>query len=240
MATSPTRGTAGYIIFEAMVEAGKLGRGASPKSEDYGLWMNRLNSMTAAWMTQGIKLFTWIDQPLNILTGKALYLIGPGAPDVNIPLPLKVTQSYYIDLSGNQRPLSLLAWDDWTRLSNKSQNSAPNSYFVDRQPNVMNFWIWLSPDTFTVANGTVHVVMTRQSIKPSQITDSTGFPPEWELALIWGLADEKCGGAPTDVQTRCQQRASYYREMLENFDVEEGSLQIQPDARGSGGYSRFT
>lgn len=239
MSSSPTRGTAGYIIFESMFEAGKLAKGDEPKSEDYATWLNRLNSMTAQWMTQGIKLFTWEDVELTIVTGKAQYLIGPGAADVNVPLPYKVTQSYYIDLFGNQRPLTQLTWDDWTRLSNKTQVSAPNSYFVDRRPTVMNFWVWLTPDVFTVANGTVHVVLTQQTAQPIQITDKTGFPPEWELGLIWGLADEKCGGSPTDVQVRCQQRATYYKDQLENFDVEEGGVQFQPDARNLYS-SRFT
>lgn len=239
MAGSPTQGTAGYIIFEAMFEAGKLGRGQEPQSEDYAIWLNRLRSMSTHWMTQGIKLFTWTDFSIIITASKAQYLFGPGVTDLNIPLPMKVTQSYYIDLTGNQRPLTLLTWDDWTRLSNKTQNGAPNSYFVDRQPSVMNFWVWLSPDVFTVTNGTIHVVLNNQITQPTQITDKTGFPPEWELGLIWGLADEKCGGAPTDVQTRCQQRAMYYKEQLENFDVEEGGVQIQPDARGTMS-SRFT
>jgi hypothetical protein len=241
MASSPTDGTAGYIIFEAMYEAGKRGKGQDPSPEDYALWMNRLNNMTRTWCTQGLKLFTWQDLTLPLILNKNLYTFKTGG-DVNVPLPLRVRDAYYFYNfpSGDQRPLTPLSWDDWNRLSNKSQSSEPNSYFVDRQPDVLNFWVWLTPDIFTISGGTIHVVVQNQATKALQLTDATGFPPEWTLALIWGLADEKCTGAPSDVQTRCKERAGYYRQILEDFDVEEASTSFQPDARGLYATSRFS
>jgi len=241
VSSSPTDGTAGYIVFEAMYEAGKRSKGASPSSEDYATWMNRLNNMRKLWCTQGLKLFTWQDYPLVLTTSKNLYTMKPGG-DLNIPLPMRVRDAYYLynGLDGNQRPLTPISWDEWNRLSNKNSPSEPNSYFVDRQSDVLNFWIWLTPDVFTSSQGTVHVVIQNQATALTQLTDSTGFPPEWTLALIWGLADEKCTGAPSDVQQRCKERAAYYKELLEAWDVEDASTTFTPDARGLYYNSRFT
>lgn len=241
MSSSPTDGTAGYIIFEAMFEAGKRSKGSNPSPEDYATWMNRLNNMRKMWCTQGLKLFTWQDYALVLSAGKNLYTFSPTG-DVRIPLPKRVIQSYYLynGEDGNQRPLTVLSWDEWNRLSNKNSPSEPNSYFVDRQSTVLNYWIWLTPDVFTSTQGTVHVVLQNEATQLSMLTDTTGFPPEWTLALIWGLADEKCTGSPTDVQSRCKERAAYYREILENWDVEEASTSFQPDSRGQYFASRFT
>src|SRR3954468_748958 len=94
MSSSPTDGTAGYIVFEAMYEAGKRGKGQDPSPEDYALWMNRLNNMTRTWCTQGLKLFTWQDIPLPLVVSKNLYTFKLGG-DVNVPLPMRVRDAYY-------------------------------------------------------------------------------------------------------------------------------------------------
>lgn len=238
MSSSPTFGTAGYIIREAMTEAGKLAKGDDPDPEDIAGWLNRLGDMANLWMTQGIKLFTWQDTTITLVQTVAQYQIGPQAvntpaqPALVQPLPMMIESAYYIDSSFNQRPLYSISWDEWTRLSNRSNLGPPNSYFVDRQATVLNLWLWLSPDAFTASNGTVHAIVRKAATLPLQTTSATGFPPEWSLGLIWGLADEKCKGAPEAVQARCASRAAIYRQMLEEFDIEDTSTYLQPDMRG--------
>mgnify|MGYP003350501246 CR=1 FL=1 len=47
--------------------------------------------------------------------------------------PLRVIEAYYLDSSGIRRPLVVLSWDDYFRLSQVNQVGQINSYFVNKQ-----------------------------------------------------------------------------------------------------------
>lgn len=221
------------IIQYAYVDAGLIPEGELPSSEKIASASNRLNDMINLWGTQGLKLWTYLDQSITLVSGTGSYTLGPGGSIITTK-PLRAIQGYFLDANAGRRPIYPLSWDEWLRLSNVTNTGSISQFFVDKQVAnlVVNFW--LIPDA-TAALGTAHLLIPRQITNFTGLTDTMNFPQEWFLALRWGLADELATGQPETIMNRCQQRAEAYRKALEDWDVEDASVQFQPDQR-SGDY----
>jgi len=225
----PTVNTGAWIIYYAMKDSGLLGKAQDPTTEDYADYLGRLNEMINMWQTQGLKLFLNEDLSVTLTAGTALYTFG-AAGTVAMTKPTRVVDAYYSDANGIRRPLIPMAWVEYIRLSKITQNGAINSYFVDKQADLLKVFLWLVPDT-TAALGTVHLIIQRQVPNFTTTATATMFPPEWAIALRWGLADEICSGQPQPIMDRCERRAKSYREALEDWDVEDAATRFQPDSR---------
>lgn len=212
-----------------MRDAGKLPAGEEPDSDALAENLVRLNDMVNLWQTQGLKLFLLQDISIPLVQGQGLYTVGP-AQGVNMTKPLRGLQAYFLDTNNIRRPLVALAWEQWMRLSQITQEGAISSYFIDKQATYLNVWFWMPPAAAD-ATGTGHILFQTQVTDYVSITDQTAFPQEWFIALRWGLADEICTGMPAAIMQRCQQRAQAYRESLENWDVEDVDTQFAPDQR---------
>lgn len=215
------------IIEQAMFEAKLIQLNQTPSSEEYATYGQRLVDMINLWQTQGLKLWLNHDQSVTLLAGQAKYVFSPSG-DVVMTKPLRVVNGYYLDSSSNRRPLISLAWEEYVRLSNVVNQGAVNSYFVDKQETHLDVYFWLTPDASAVT-GTAHVILQQQVENFTGLYDTMNFPVEWYLALIWGLADEICGGQPPAIMQRCAARAAAYRITLEDWDVEDASTKFAPD-----------
>lgn len=232
--TSPAYfNSAARLIEYAMRDAGLLAKGQQPKSSDYAEHLNRLNDMVNAWQTQGIKLFLLQDISVTPVAGTQTYTMSPTG-NVVMTKPMRVVDAYYLDSANNSRPLTSLAWLDWTRLSNRSTSGATNQYFVDKQPTAVIIKVFPVPDTAT-ATGTFHFITQTQATNFVSITDTSAFPAEWAMALRWGLADEICSGQSVAIMNRCAQRATMYKGILEDWDTEDVPIRFSPNTQGQQG-----
>lgn len=215
------------IIQYAYVDAGLIPEGEFPDSAKIASGMNRLNDLINLWGTQGLKLWTYLDQSITLVAGTGQYLLGPGGTTIAVK-PLRAIQGYYLDQALVRRPIYPLSWNDWLTLSQTTNQGAIAQYFVDKQQTnlVVNFW--LIPDS-TAAQGTAHLLIPRQIQNFTGLTDTMNFPQEWFMGLRWGLADELSVGQPEAIMQRCEQRAQAYRMMLEDWDVEDAPTSFAPD-----------
>jgi len=225
------------IIQFAMWDAKILGRGQEPSSEDFAEYMPRLNELVNYYQTQGLKLWLQQDIAITPIAGQNLYSIGPSGNVVQ-PRPPRILEAYYQDSNFNRRPLIPLSRQEWDYLSTLVQQGAINSYFVDKQQFVTNFWLWLTPDA-TAATGTVHALEQIQVNNSISLTDQMNFPQEWFILLHWGLAEQISQGQPLAIQQVCQSMAQRYQDALEAWDVEDASTMFQPDQRSGFGSNRF-
>ena len=235
--TAPAINTGAWVIYYAMKDAGLLGKGQDPTTEDYDDGLARLNEMVNMWQTQGLKLFLNQDLTITLVAGTSLYSLGP-AGTVSMTRPMRVVDGYYSDRNGIRRPLIPLAWAEYIRLSQVTQSGAVTSYFVDKQQLLLNVRLWLVPDTLA-AQGTVHLITQVQVPNFTTIATVSSFPPEWAIALRWGLADELCSGQPQAIMGRCAARAKSYREALEDWDVEDAATRFQPDSQAGSRATSF-
>lgn len=233
MTVPVTLNTPARCIRLAMQDATLLQSGDDPTGEDYAEYMGRLNDMVNFWQTQGLRLWLNQDVAVPLIAGTALYSFGSA-----MLKPTRVIQGYFEDQNGVRRPLEAMSRDDYTRLSQVTQQGQINSYFVDKQQLTLNVYFWLTPDA-TAALGTAHLIRQEQVTQSVSLNDTMNFPIEWFLALRWGLADELTTGMSTDVQQRCTAKAREYKTALDDWDVEDADTYFQPDQRQFQGMGRF-
>ena len=238
MTTPTSLVTTQRVIRMAYKDAGLVQDGDEPNGEQYADGLLRLYDLINYMQTQGLKLWLQTDQAVTLVAGTATYTLGPSG-DVVMTKPMRVLQAYWLDSSSNRTPLIPLSRDEYTRLSQTTSQGAVNSYFVDKQQTQLSVSVWNVPDT-TAAAGTLHLILQVQATTPVALTDTTGFPQEWALALRWGLADDLATGQPQAILQRCAIKAETYRRALEDWDVEDASTMFAPDSRGQFAAQSFT
>lgn len=227
--TAPADNTPISIITDAMRDSGLLPLGQTPNGEQIVEGCRKLTDLVNLWQTQGLKLWLNVDTAVPLIAGQGTYIFSPTG-DVVMAKPLRVIEAYYLDSTGIRRPLVVLSWDDYIRLSQVNQTGQINSYFVNKKQLELSVFFWLIPDV-VAATGTAHLLLQTQVTNFVSVTETMNFPAEWRIALRWGLADEICSGQPQAIMDRCQQRAMQYRDMLEDWDVEDAPTSFAPDQR---------
>lgn len=218
--------TAQGVIDKAFVDAGRLPRGGTPSSTQYADGLDRLNDVINLIQTEGQRL--WLEEEYQLVApilqvGKQTYSFGVGG-DVSMNRPLRVKYASYAESgTSNFRPLLSYAREEWTRLGNRSGGGSINGYFVDKQADFMMLSLWQVPDA-TSAAGTVALVLHTQASNPASVSLATGFPVEWVMALRWLLAADLATGMPQDIVQRCEQKATYYKSQLDNWDIEDAPV----------------
>lgn len=225
------------IIRDAMGDAGLLMDGADPNSEQFANYGNRLKDVINTWQTQGLKLWTQVDQAVTLIAGQAAYTFKPSG-DVNMVKPLRALQGYYLSSASGKTPIYPISRDEYMTLSTNTEQGAISQFFVDKLRAQLTVYFWLVPDA-TAATGTAHLLLQQQIANFTGLTDTLDFPIEWYMALRWGLADDICTGQPEAIMTRCAVKAAAFRAALEDWDVEDASTRFQPDSRAQYSTSRF-
>jgi hypothetical protein len=235
--TAPADNTPASIIADAYFDAGIIQEGDSPNSEQIASSMRRLTDLINFEQTQGVKLWLNVDTAIPLVSGQGTYVLSPTG-DVVMPKPPRAIQGYYIDSSSIRRPLTVLSWDDYIRLSQITETGAINSFFVNKKATELSVFFWLIPDA-TAATGVAHLLLQTQVTNFISCTETMNFPAEWRIFLHWALADELSTGQPQAIMDRCQQRAERYREALENWDVEDAPTRFTPDTQQRQGFGSF-
>lgn len=235
--TAPSDNTPASIIEDAYFDAGIIQEGQSPNSEQLVSGMRRMTDIINFEQTQGLKLWLNVDTPVTLTAGVGTYTFGLTGTVV-MPKPPRAVQAYYRDATGIRRPLIVLSWEEYIRLSQINQTGAINSFFVDKQQSVLSVFFWLIPDA-TAATGTAHLLLQTQVTNPINVTENMNFPLEWRMFLHWALADALATGQPQAIMDRCQQRCERYRTALEDWDVEDAPTRITPDQRMSQHSGKF-
>jgi hypothetical protein len=228
--------TADRVIRLAMKDAGLLEEGNDPSPENYADYITRLNDIINYCQTDGLKLWLNSQVVIALATGVGTYTFGP-AGAITIGREMRILEGLYTDQNANSRPLIPMSWQEYRALSNPTQQGSINAYFVDKQQLNTVVKLWMVPDA-TAAVGTCNFLVQRPVTNLINLTDTMEFPQEWFIYLRWALADDICVGQPTVIVNRCAEKAMYYKEKLEAWDVEDPSTVFKPSSQG-GYQSRF-
>lgn len=227
--TAPNDNTPISIIGDAYFDAGLTQEGQAPNSEQIVTGMRKLTDLVNLMQTQGLKLWLNADTPVPLVAGQGTYTFSPSG-SVIMAKPPRVVEAWYEDINHIRRPLIPLSWNDYSRLSQIVQTGQINSYFVNKKQTELSVFFWLIPDS-NAATGQAHLLLQNQVTNFINVTETMNFPIEWRIALRWGLADELATGQPQAIMDRCQQRAIAYRQVLEDWDVEDAPTRFTPDSR---------
>lgn len=241
--TFPLMNTPYRIIKNALFDAGLLGRGRDPNSDQLAEHLPRLQDMVNRFQTKGIKL--WLEQDFllqapTLQAGLGLYTFGPASASANVVMvkPTRIKECYFQDISTELRPLIPISRNEWNLLGTHTTQGEISQYYVDKQQLTLNLYPWLVPDA-EAAQGIIHVILQNQVTSPINLVDTMNFPQEWFDTLEWGLADMICTGQPQAVIDRCAKNADKFLTTLEDWDVEDTSIFIQPDPRSQYVGQRF-
>jgi hypothetical protein len=228
---NPQPQTCYQIIQDAMVDAGLLGQGDEPNSEDLAEHMRRLNKYVTFLQTKGLKLFVQEDYAFNPTAGQNLYTFGPNGTQV-MNKPRRIIEAYYTDNNAVRRPLiGPIGRQEWDTYSTITTQGTVTSFYIDKQLLTLNLYLWLTPDA-QAATGQVHVIIDNQIGNFLQVTDQMAFPPEWALCLEWGLAYQISTGQPPSIVQVCRDNWQYFQTELDDWDVEDAGTRFEPDQRG--------
>lgn len=241
--TTPSDNTAYPVVTDAYRDAGLLQRGDNLNPEQLAEGMRRLRDLINFWQTQGLKLWVNEDIPVTLIEGQAAYTFKPGGT-VDMTKPLRVLEAYYLTSADEvRRELTVMSLRDYWQLGQAgtltANRGAVTQYLVEKQATQLKVTLWLTPDAEEVANGDVHLLMQTQITNPAALTETMNFPPEWRIALRWGLADDLSTGQPQAIMDRCSQKAEIFRNALENWDVEDAPTSFAPDPRAGNERSSF-
>ena len=220
------------MIRQALKDCGRLQTGEEPKGEVLADALERINDLINFWQTQGLKLWLNSVQSITPVAGTALYTLGPAGAILSAK-PTRVIEGWRVTSTGQRTPLTSLSWNEYHRLGNLTTPGYTNSYFVDKQAANLLVRFWPVPDT-AVATGTLELLLQTQSAAPTELDETISFPVEWYLALRWALADELASGQPAIIMDRCAGKANFYRQALEDWDVEDTPTRFQPDSLAFG------
>lgn len=234
--TTPSINTPHAIISDAYSDAGLLPELQDPTPEQLAKGLRRLRDLVIFLQTQGIKLWVQDDITVPLTAGTAAYTFMTGG-SVSMDRPLRVLEAYYLLTANNtRRPLSVMSLNDYWTLGQAGTLAANrgtiSQYLVEKLADRMRVTFWQCPNTAEAADGAVHLLMQTQITEVTSLTETMEFPPEWRMALRWGLANDLCTGQPQAVMDRCEKWATFYRTKLEDWDVEDAPTQFQPDPRG--------
>lgn len=223
--------TAYGIIRDAMFDAGKLSDGEEPDSEQLATNMRRLCDVINYFQTKGLKLFLNVETSITLVAGTGTYTVPVPVSNPDYPnKSLRIIQGRIQTPEGETRPLNMISWDEWNRLPQLNEG-AVTAFLVDKQALSLVVKVWNTPDTAEALNTAIFLV-EQQAPNPVNLETNVSFPQEWRLALRWCLADDICTGQPQAIMDRCQAKAKFYREELEDWDVEDARTSFAPDYRG--------
>lgn len=226
---SPTSNTVYGIINDAMHDAGFLEEGELPNSDQLATYFRRLSDIVNLWQIQGLKLFLNETVDIPIVEGVNTYTLNGYK---------RVLMGNVITPESIRRPLTVMSWYDWMRLSQTNNLGMISSYFVDKQVPGCTIKVWNTPAASEELNILQFLVQV-EAPNPINLEESVEFPQEWRIALRWGLADDIATGQPQAIMDRCAGRAKAYREALEDWDVEDAPTQFAVDHRGTRQTGRF-
>jgi len=215
--------TAYGIIADAMVDAGLLQEGDDPNSDQLASNLRRLCDIINLWQTQGLKLFLLQEITVPLVLNQVNYTLNPASG--MFPAKHMRIVDARVDTAGNRRPILAISWNEWNSLTPSA--GAVTGYLVDKQATSLVVKVWNTPDVTEAANSLILLVQT-QAPNPFNLESDVSFPQEWRIALRWGLADDIATGQPQAIMDRAETRARVYREMLENWDVEDASTSFAP------------
>ncbi len=147
-----------------------------------------------------------------------------------IPRPLRITDAYIRDSTGNDTEIQMIARDTYNLLGSKTSTGRPVDGYYD--PQLTNGVLSLFPAPKDVTDSFEFV--GHFPIEDFDATaDNPDFPQEWFESIKFGLAVRLAPeyGVPRPRHLDLIQMSAAFKERVMGFDVEDTSIFFRPDPR---------
>jgi hypothetical protein len=208
--------------------------------------LEAFNMMIKQWQTEGIKLWTVVEQQVPLTASKTSYTIAPSGGDITSNKPLRVIQAWLRNTTitpNVDTQVQILSKQEYNMLGSKFSTGTVNSLYLNPGVSSSVLNLYLTSDTLSSTRYTLYMVV--QVPLADVLDDGTAdpqFPNEWYSTLVWNLADEIAveNGVPEKRRQEIALKANMYKSKLEDWDVENESTFFVPDMRQSTfSYSKY-
>jgi hypothetical protein len=187
---------------------------------------NLLNGMLDEWNNQRFACYQLVEDTYTMAANKATYTIGPDATaDFNGARPVEIDKMFIRDTSqpGNvvDYPIALITNDQYQSIMLKKVGST-YSYVAMYVPSFPLGTISFFP--MPSAAFEFHITRWYQFSSFKSLTDTVSFPPGYQLALTYGLAEllPTLGHNPPDaVMARVERMSKKYMASIKRINAKE-------------------
>ena len=215
------------IIDKAFHRLGKAAEGEAVSARMYTDGLSSLNLILKSKIGTSDHLSLRSEGSLALIANQASYAMTS-------PFPLRITSIRRRNSSCYEGPLSQISRQEYFDALNKTASpSTPVTYYFDPQSLTPMLYVWPAPDASAVSQYTLYYTYLRRIDDMINSTDSLDMPQEWMDPIIWMLADDLETEYPVNdprLALKIERKAAEAKMMLDNWDTEDASLYIQPDA----------
>jgi hypothetical protein len=181
--------TALDIITNAMKKANTIEAGEAVSSDEAADGLTDLNDMIDGWQTERLMLYATIRQVFTLTAGQAAYQMGTGAPDFNVPRPVRIDRMSIISLANPAQPLELpleyLTQAEWAMVPVKQVlSSLPQRCYDDNGFPFRTLTFWCIP----AIQVQTAIYSWGQLSQFADLSTDYQFPPGYADAIKWNLA----------------------------------------------------
>lgn len=194
-----------------------------------------LNQLLKHLQTKGIKLWSVTELTVPLTAAKNSYILSPTG-DFVTNKPLRMIQAFIRNNAVTPAldiPLRIISQEEYNRLGSKGSTGITNSVYMEVLRDTAVLHTFLTPDTFTATNYSLHIIVQLPVADMTLSTSNFDFPNEWLYAVGWKLAAELAVpfGLPQEKVAVVEQKAMQALDEIEGWDREWASTFFIPDQR---------
>lgn len=173
--------TARDIIKTALQEGQVIAAGEAPSTEELADCIVRLNGLLKSWEVRGYTLWRQETMQVDIVGG-----VNPTTLDDTV---YDVAACRFQTSATIERPLTLFDRDQYKILPNKAQTGNPSIFYVDRQRDQVDLYLWPVPTTVSAVN----IDYLRKIEVVTNANDTLDVPQDWHETIYTLLGVRLCG-----------------------------------------------
>lgn len=225
------------IITRALRIVNEIATGETPSATRISECALVLNDIFKEWEALGMQLWKITTFPITLTANTGSYTIGIGST-VNVTAPTKILHCYSRNTSvtpNTDNPLIPLTKQEYDLYNAKSVNSSVTQWYYN-PPGASaaelqgTIYFINRPDATEASTHTIYATGVLPFMDFDSSTDTPDIPSYLFNALVWALAEQLSyeAGVPLAERSMISKQADKHLGRAMSFDIEEGSLYIQP------------
>lgn len=174
------------IITRALRTINVLGDGETATASQAQDALAALNDVLEGWSNENLMSYVPVSESFSLVPGQISYTIGPGG-DINTVRPSQMTFAF-VRLNGIDFALDLITDAQYNSIDLKSLTGGiPSVLYYEPSYPLAKINIWCAPDA---SNQVLHIESLKPFARLSSISATIVYPPGYERALRYALAQE--------------------------------------------------
>lgn len=218
------------LITDSMQDAGILSSNETPNATDAQKAFRLLNRMLDSDSTESLMIYNNVQEVFGLVSGQQNYTIGTGG-DFNTSRPVNITQAYMRDTNGNDLPVAILTYDEYSEIISKTVTSslALCLYYNSGYPlSTITLWPVVSDSTYRIVLWSWKLLTNFTTL-----ADTVSLAPGYEEYIESNLAVKCCIAFARPVPAELQAWAVESKAKLKRINFESPTLSM-PAELGSG------